>query len=84
MTKPELWAAITAKNPSFDGDGNITMSAAGLRKLFNTTWDKAYSSGFDNGKEIAGKLYKAAGNTGGLGGMDAFNSVFGDVFNKKG
>lgn len=83
MNKTELWAAITAKNPSFDGDENITMSAAGLRKLFELTWDKAYSSGFDNGKEIAGKLHKAAGNTGGSGGMDAFNSVFGDLGKKR-
>ena len=83
MTKPELWAAITAKNPSFNGEGSVTLSASGLRKLFELTWDKAYSSGFDNGKEIAGELHKAAGGSGGTSGMDAFGSVFGDVFNKK-
>jgi hypothetical protein len=82
MTKQELWAQITAKNPSFDGNGNVTLSAAGLRKMFDLVWDKAYSSGFDNGKEIAGKLHKAAGNTGGSGGMDAFNSIFGNLGKK--
>ena len=37
-----------AKNPSFAGDGNITMSARGLRKLFDQTWDFAYHEGEDD------------------------------------
>lgn len=43
MTKKELWAAYVAKNPSFAGDGNITMSARGLRKLFDQTWDAGFN-----------------------------------------
>ncbi len=45
MKKSQLWKIYTAKNPSFAGDGNITMSARGLRKLFDQTWDYAYHEG---------------------------------------
>ena len=45
MTKKQLWKIYVKRNPSFDGDGNITMSAKGLRKLFDTTWDTAYYEG---------------------------------------
>ena len=34
-----------AKNPSFAGDGNVTMSARGLRKMFDQTWDLAIHEG---------------------------------------
>ena len=37
MTKKELWKIYTARNPTFDGEGTVTMTAAGLRKLFDTT-----------------------------------------------
>lgn len=45
MTKKELWAIFAKRNPSFDGDGNVTMSARGLRKLFDTTWEIAMYQG---------------------------------------
>ena len=45
MKKSELWKIYVAKNPSFAGDGNITMSARGLRKLFDQTWDLAIHEG---------------------------------------
>jgi hypothetical protein len=45
MTKNELWRIYVKKNPSFEGDGNVTMSARGLKKLFDTTWDTAYYDG---------------------------------------
>jgi hypothetical protein len=45
MKKSQLWKIYVAKNPSFAGDGNITMSARGLRKLFEQTWDFAYEQG---------------------------------------
>ena len=47
MKKSQLWKIYTAKNPSFAGDGNITMSARGLRKLFDQTWDYAFHEGED-------------------------------------
>ena len=45
MKKSQLWKIYVAKNPSFAGDGNITMSARGLRKLFDQTWDLAFHEG---------------------------------------
>jgi hypothetical protein len=45
VKKSQLWKIYVAKNPSFAGDGNITMSARGLRKLFDQTWDLAYEEG---------------------------------------
>lgn len=45
MKKSELWKKYAAKNPSFNGDGNITLSARGLRKLFDQTWDIAFFEG---------------------------------------
>jgi hypothetical protein len=47
MKKSQLWKIYAAKNPSFAGDGNITMSARGLRKLFDQTWDLAFHEGED-------------------------------------
>jgi len=48
VKKSQLWKIYVAKNPSFAGDGNITMSARGLRKLFDQTWDFAYHEGEDD------------------------------------
>lgn len=45
MTRAELWATYVARNPSFAGDGNVTLSAAGLRKLFDQTWEKGEEAG---------------------------------------
>ncbi len=45
MKKSQLWKIYVAKNPSFAGDGNITMSARGLRKLFDQTWNLAFHEG---------------------------------------
>ena len=41
MTRSELWAIYTARNPQFDGDGTVTLSKHGLHKLFVKTWDEA-------------------------------------------
>jgi hypothetical protein len=49
MTKEKLWKIYVRKNPSFDGAGSVTLSAKGLRKMFDTTWDIAY---FDGEEEI--------------------------------
>jgi hypothetical protein len=51
MSSEELWEAYSTRNPSFDGDGNVTMSAAGLRKLFSQTWSIAYDSGYRSGRK---------------------------------
>ena len=41
MTREELWSTYCKRNPSFAGDGEVTMSARGLKKLFEHTWDQA-------------------------------------------
>lgn len=55
MTKPELWKIYTDKNPAFAGDGQVTMSAAGLRKLFDQTWEQAY----EQGKSVGAAMSKS-------------------------
>lgn len=45
MKKSELWAIYTRRNPSFAEDGNVTLSARGLKKLFDTTWEIAMYDG---------------------------------------
>lgn len=70
MTKDKLWAAYVAKNPQFANDeGNITLSAAGLRKLFSQTWEYGYDLGesetypaaFEAGRAAERERIKAAG-----------------------
>ncbi|HMJ06896.1 MAG TPA: hypothetical protein VK474_11620 [Chthoniobacterales bacterium] len=53
MKQQTLWELFCAKNPSFAGRGNVTMSAAGLRKLFDQTWERAHAAGFANGQAYA-------------------------------
>ena len=67
MTKKELWKIYAKRNPSFDGEGNVTMSAAGLRKLFETTWEIA----FYDGEEEPSSKQPASGN------VDALKQIFG-------
>lgn len=50
MTRAALWAQYVAKNPQFAGDGNVTLSANGLKKLFEQTWALGHDHGFANGK----------------------------------
>jgi hypothetical protein len=58
MTKEELWQIYCRKNPSFAKDGNVTMSAKGLRKLFDTTWDTAYFDGEEDFVENTGQSFQ--------------------------
>jgi len=67
MTKRELWKIYSKRNPSFDGENNVTMSAAGLRKLFETTWDIAM---YDGEEEPTFK-HPASAN------VDALKQIFG-------
>jgi len=60
MTKDQLWAAYVAKNPQFAGGGNVTLSAAGLRKMFEQTWEMGRKDGFENGKSWAEMRAKTA------------------------
>jgi hypothetical protein len=67
MTKRELWKIYTARNPTFDGEGTVTMTAAGLRKLFDTTWYVA----FYDGEEEPLERVSQSGN------IDALKAIFG-------
>ena len=67
MTKKELWKIYTARNPTFDGEGTVTMTAAGLRKMFDTTWDVAFHDGEDEPVERV----PSSGN------LDALKQIFG-------
>lgn len=49
MRKEKLWDIYVKKNPSFVGKNNIVITPAGLKKLFDTTYDAA----FEEGKETA-------------------------------
>jgi len=67
MTKKELWKIYSKRNPTFDGQGTVTMTAAGLRKLFETTWDVAFHDGEDEPPERV----PPSGN------IDALKAMFG-------
>jgi hypothetical protein len=67
MTKKELWKIYAKRNPSFDGEGNVTMSAAGLRKMFETTWEIAM---YDGEEEPSFKQPASAN-------VDALKQIFG-------
>lgn len=67
MTRSQLWKIYSKRNPTFDGEGTVTMTAAGLRKLFDTTWDVAFHDGED--EHI--KRVPPSGN------LDALKQIFG-------
>jgi len=68
MTKAELWKVYVDRNPSFEGEGNVTLSKRGLRKFFDTTWDTAY---FDGEPENRPEDYGDSAN------LEALKSIFG-------
>ena len=67
MTKKELWKIYSKRNPSFDSEGTVTMTAAGLRKMFDTTWDIAFYDGEEEPIERVPNM----------GNMDALKQIFG-------
>lgn len=73
MTRESLWDAYVSRNPTFASPGNVTLSAAGLRKLFDQTWDHGEAHGREAALDDLGDL------GGGLAGKgaDLFNEMFG-------
>lgn len=54
MKKEDLWKIYCAKNPSFARpDALIAITGAGIKKFFETTYDRAHDQGFRNGKASA-------------------------------
>lgn len=49
MDKESLWNLYLLRNPAFGKEGQVTLTTAGLRKLFETTFDK----GVEHGRSIA-------------------------------
>ena len=72
MKKADRWKIFSDKNPSFNGEGNVTMSAAGLRKLF----DQTYEQGYEQGKANVIAIQKLAQ------GAPATESIFDKLFGK--
>jgi hypothetical protein len=58
MTKAALWKIFTDKNPSFNGTGNVTLSAAGLRKLFDQAYEHGHDQGVEEGKAAKPSLFE--------------------------
>ena len=51
MTKEELWKVFVDKNPSFaEPESRLSITGSGVRKMFDTVWEKAHDLGFKNGK----------------------------------
>lgn len=72
MTKRELWNKYVERNPSFDGDGNVTLSARGLRKMFDQTWEIAFDSGaMDDEPYVPPKDVEIP---------ESFKNIFGGIF----
>jgi hypothetical protein len=51
MNKDKLWEIYTSRNPSFLKEG-ATLSAAGLKKFFDQTWNAAHEQGIEIGKVL--------------------------------
>ena len=52
MTKEQLWEKYVAKNPAFGREGNVTLSAKGLKKFFDQVYDKGHERGVRNGRAL--------------------------------
>ena len=51
MTKQQLWQIYTTKNPSFITDESVTMTATGLKRLFDQTWDQGFQAGSEQSNQ---------------------------------
>ena len=51
MNKDELWKIFTKKNPNWLTNG-ANLTPAGLKKLFDTTFDQGHELGVKNGKAL--------------------------------
>ena len=54
MTKDRLWAIFVEKNPKWEAEG-ANLTADGLKKLFDTTFDQGHNLGVKNGKALASR-----------------------------
>jgi len=54
MKRAALWDIYTKKNPKFL-TGPVTLTAKGLRKLFDQTWTEGHKQGVQTGRAHAEK-----------------------------
>lgn len=54
LTRVEYWRAISARNPSFNGDADdtVTLTVRGLKKLFDQAWEAGNEEGVRQGRAI--------------------------------
>ena len=57
LRKEQLWQKYIDKNPHWLTDG-VKLTPAGLKKLFDQTFDRGHALGFANGKAIAARPKK--------------------------
>jgi hypothetical protein len=85
MTKDELWAAYVAKNPQFDQpEASVTLSARGLRKLFEQTWEHAHAKGVSNGRAAEAMERDRAGRAMARDRAAKISNPFESFFGKRG
>jgi hypothetical protein len=75
MTREELWARYVERNPVFDRGGMVTLSARGLKKMFDTTWAIASRSATEQFDEPEDE-----GETRAAGDSRAFDHLFKTFF----
>lgn len=71
MTQSELWAKFVERNPSFDGEGMVTLSSRGLRKIFDQAWQRGETYGRESAQYDARKAFPRD---------PAFDHIFGTIF----
>lgn len=61
MDKESLWKLYLLRNPAFGKDGQVTMTTAGLRKLFDTTFDQGVEHGrkLDQESQDFGSMFRS-------------------------
>lgn len=57
MTKAELWKIYVDKNPRWETEG-AHLTAAGLKKFFDQTFDVGHDLGVENGRALAAREKK--------------------------
>lgn len=87
MNSADLWAIYVAKNPKMglNDDTHITLTSRGLKKLFDTTWERAHEAGFENGKAWEKMRAEQDGYGSGdpLGGLSKNADIFSQMFKGK-
>ena len=74
LKKERLWERYTQKNPHWLTEG-VQLTPAGLKKLFEQTFDKGHELGLANGKVLGAKQTESGRDT-----SDFMKKVLGESF----